>query len=73
MSKEGNRTRKQDQGRFSVVTTDARQLDLAVITCETSFYLRTSQKYPWCTVSERTGITIHIQVDYYPVSSWVAW
>lgn len=28
---EGNITRKQDQGRFSVVTTDARQLDLAVI------------------------------------------
>lgn len=24
---EGNRTRKQDQGRFSVVITDARQLD----------------------------------------------
>lgn len=60
---EGNRTRKQDQGRFSVVTTDARQLDLAVITCETSLF-ENFQKYPWCTVSERTDITVHIQVDY---------
>lgn len=60
---EGNRTRKQDQGGFSVVTTDARQSDLVVITCETSLF-ENFQKYPRCTVSGRTDITVHIQVDY---------